>query len=324
VVLDEFDPEIAFSETNLVNLPNFKLLLDSAVNHSQMYAPSNATAESIPSMLMGVPTYGNIYNNIASLDVITSKNKLLPFKYENTIFHKLAVNHNNSSILGFYHPYCATFTQIQCKSFPMISKFRWYSGITHAYAHKRLLELVDRLLDEHYVSASRFDAMADITEQQLSLLPEFILDANVNFTFIHLNVPHLPASYAQELFDEHVDDQLSNYKLNLRLADYALNLMLKNIDKMKDKKVLLILSSDHWFRPRDVGISIPHPALFMAKINDDSQKIKLTQPSSSIYISEAVNKFLNNDISSHSDIEKYFSNKSFHNTYIDVGASHGD
>jgi hypothetical protein len=321
VVLDEFDPEIAFSETNLGDLFNFKFLLDSAVSHSQMYAPSNSTVMSIPSMLMGVPTYGNIYNDVGMLEVKISEKTALPFNYRNTIFHRLSAHHFNSSILGFYHPYCGIFNKIKCKSFPYQNDFKWYSGIVHAYTHRRFLKIIDILFNKNYVQVSQVDLMANITGQQLSLLPEFILDKDVNFTFIHLNVPHLPSNFAQELFKENSDDQLSNYRLNLRLADYSLNEILKNTNQIKNQKVLLILSSDHWFRARDEGRLISHPALFIAKINDDTHKINLTKPTSSIYIQALASKFLNNEISSHGDIEKYFVDKSFHNTYLGVGVA---
>jgi hypothetical protein len=324
VVFDEFDPEIAFSESNLGDLLNFKFLLDSAVSHSQMYAPSNATLMSVPSMLMGVPTYGNAFNDVGVLEVKTSQKTTLPFNYRNTIFHRLGTNHFNSSILGFYHPYCSVFSQTKCKSFALAYNFNWYSGIMHAYAHRGFPELFNRLFNEHYFLAKRFDVMASITDQQLQLLPEYILDENVNFTYIHLNVPHLPALYAHELFNTHLDPQIDNYKLNLRLSDYFLNEILKNTNQIKTQKVLLILSSDHWFRARDEGKLVSHPALFIAKINDDNQKISLTKSTSSIYIEEMVNKFLNNKISSHGDIQNYLSDKSFHKTYLGAGVVQSD
>lgn len=324
VVFDEFDPEIAFSRSNLGGLSNFKILLDSAVSHSQMYAPSYATLISIPSMLMGVPTNGNAFNEVGMLELKTTDQSPLPFDYRNTLFYRLSNHHLNSSILGFYHPYCAIFGQTKCKSFAYAPDFRWYSGILHAYAHKRLPEFICRLFDKNYFPANQIDPMANITEQQLSLLPDFILDRSVNFTFIHLNVPHLPANYAQKLFNEHADDQLTSYKLNLRLADYFLNEILKNTDKIKNQKVLLILSSDHWFRAREEGKLVSHPALFIAKINDDNQKINLNKPTSSIYIEEMVNKFLNNEISSHGDIQNYLSNKTFHKTYLGSGVNQSD
>jgi hypothetical protein len=324
VVFDEFDPEIAFSESNLRDMPNFKILLDSAVSHSKMYAPSNATVMSIPSMLMGVPTYGNAYHDIGMLEVKTSKQTTMPFSYKNTIFHRLSTHEFNSSILGFYHPYCAVFDQIKCKSFPVQNDFKWYSGIVHAYAHQRFLKIIDKFFNENYLPVSQYDYMANITEQQLSLIPKYILDKNVNFSFIHLNVPHLPSYFAQELFTENSDNHLGNYRLNLRLADYFLNEILENTNQIKNQKVLLILSSDHWFRGRDEGKFISHPALFIAKINDDTQKISLTKSTSSIYIEEMVNKFLNNEISSHGDIQNYLSDKSFHETFFKGGLIQSD
>lgn len=320
VVFDEFDPEIAFSEANLGSVQHFKILLDSAVSHSHMYAPSNATSMSIPSMLMGVSSYGNTYHDVGMLEVKTSEKTKLTFNYRNTIFGRLTANHFNSAILGFYHPYCETFKQTRCKSYPMTQEFKFYSGVMHAYAHRRL----PKLLGKDYLPVSQYDYMANITGQQLSLLPEYILDEDVNFSFIHLNVPHLPSYYAQELFNENSDDLLSNYKLNLKLADYSLNEILKNTNQIKNQKVLLILSSDHWFRARDEGKLVSHPALFIAKINDDTHKINLTKPTSSIYIEEMVNKFLNNEISSHGDIQNYLSDKPFHKTYLGTGVVQSD
>jgi hypothetical protein len=275
-------------------------------------------------MLMGVPTYGNIYNDVGMLEVKTSEQTVMPFSYKNTIFNRLSTHHFNSSILGFYHPYCSIFNQIKCKSFSYKNDFNWYSGIVHAYTHRRFVKIIDILFNKNYVPVSNVDFMANITGQQLALLPEFILDKDVNFTFIHLNVPHLPSYYAQELFNENSDDLLSNYKLNLKLADYSLNEILKNTNQIKNQKVLLILSSDHWFRARDAGKLVSHPALFIAKINDDTHKISLTKPTSSIYIEEMVNKFLNNEISSHGDIQNYLSDKPFHKTYLGAGVVQSD
>jgi hypothetical protein len=324
VVFDEFDPEIAFSESNLRDMPNFKILLDSAVSHSKMYAPSNATVMSIPSMLMGVPTYGNTYNDMGILEVKTSKKTLKPLTYRNTIFYRLSTHDFNSSILGFYHPYCAVFDQVKCKSFPIINDFKWYSGIVHAYAHQRFLKIIDKFFNENYLPVSQYDYMANITEQQLSMLPKYILDEDISFSFIHLNIPHLPSYFAQELFKENPGNRLDNYMLNLRLADYFLNEILENTNQIKNQKVLLILSSDHWFRGRDEGKFISHPALFIAKINDDTQKMSLTKSTSSIYIEEMVNKFLNNEISSHGDIQNYLSDKSFHETFFKGGLIQSD
>jgi hypothetical protein len=328
IVFDEFDPEVAFSKKNLDDLPNFKFLMDGAVNHSKMYAPSNATIISIPSMLMGVPTYGNNYKGVGILDVKTSEKTLLPFNYKNTIFQRLAEGKFNASILGYYHPYCELFQQTKCQAFPMFQDFKWYSGIVNAYASRGALKLFDKLFNVHYVSSSSVDSMAYITEKQLSLLSGFVLDENVDFSFIHLNVPHLPSNYAQEFFNVTSSSQFSNnlvnYKLNLRLADHSLGLILRDIDQIKDKKVLLILSSDHWFRAKDEGKVVSSPALFIAKINEDNQKISLTKSTSSIYIEEMVNKFLNNEISSHGDIQNYLSDKSFHKTYLGAGVVQSD
>jgi hypothetical protein len=311
IVFDEFDPEIAFSEINRPNLQNWNLLQGQSVYHRAMYAPSFATVMSIPSMLMGIPTQGNAYKDIAKLEVKNFNNLNTPFQFENTIFNRLAKNNYKSSILGFYHPYCGIFSGIKCTSFSNSRDYQWYSGIVDAYAHRGIL----KLLNSNNAVTSSVDPFAYITEQQIKKIHNFILDESVDFSFIHLNVPHLPSTFAKYKYAENPEGDMNNYLLNLKLTDYILEGIVFDLDKIKDKKVLLILSSDHWFRAREASM-VPHPALFMAKINHDNKKIILTNPTSSIYIQGIVEEFLKNKISNHTDIAHYFDDKKFHATYM--------
>jgi hypothetical protein len=311
IVFDEFDPEIAFSDTNLPKLRRWESLQGIAIQHEKMYAPSYATIMSIPAMLMGVPTNGNDYINVANLSVKSPNNINTPFKFENTIFNRLAISGFKSSILGFYHPYCGIFSEIKCTSFPNSRDFKWYSGIVDSYSHNGFLKILNR----NNAIASNVDPMAYITKQQLDLIRNYILDGSVDFSFLHLNVPHLPATFAKYKYNQNVEGAMNNYLLNLKLTDSILEKILSDITKLKEKKVLLILSSDHWFRGRE-AFGIAHPALFMAKINDDNEKIIVTNPTSSIYIQDIVEEFLNNKISNHSDIAKYLVDKKLQVTYM--------
>ena len=59
-----------------------------------------------------------------------------------------------------------------------------------------------------------------------------------------------------------------------------------------------------------------YPALFIAKILGDNQKIELLEPDSGIHIQELVHKFLKKEISTHLDIKHFFEQKSGYNIYI--------
>ena len=53
-----------------------------------------------------------------------------------------------------------------------------------------------------------------------------------------------------------------------------------------------------------------YPALFIAKILGDNQKVELFEPDSGIHIQELVHKFLKKEISTHLDIKHFFEQKS--------------
>ena len=102
--------------------------------------------------------------------------------------------------------------------------------------------------------------------------------------------------------------------LNLKLTDIVLKKMLYIVDKINIEDKMLILSSDHWYRLRDRNN--PHPALFIAKIYGDDNEIETSKPATAIYIQELIYKFLLKEISTHSDIKKFFEKKTFIKTYV--------
>ena len=92
----------------------------------------------------------------------------------------------------------------------------------------------------------------------------------------------------------------------------------------KKNKTLVILSSDHWakdyygdFKTRPINDNtIPYPTLFIAKIIGDNEKFDIYDPDSGIHTQELIQNFLNDKISSHSDINKFFSKKSGYNVLM--------
>ena len=59
-----------------------------------------------------------------------------------------------------------------------------------------------------------------------------------------------------------------------------------------------------------------YPALFIAKILGDDQKITIDEPDSLIHIQELVYKFLTKKISTHQNIEEFFEEKFGYDVFI--------
>ena len=92
---------------------------------------------------------------------------------------------------------------------------------------------------------------------------------------------------------------------------------IKKNDNYKKNETLVILSSDHWAkegygdfitRSFDDG-KVPYPSLFLAKIIGDDEPFDIYEPDSGIHVQELIHEFLRKKISSHADINKFFSEK---------------
>ena len=303
VIFDEFDPEIAFDQKNIDKLPNFKQLLKRSVYHTNLYGPSSQTRLSVPSMLMGLAGKGVKVDGTAKIFLEDQAGKFASFDFENTIFSQLSLAGFNSSILGFYIPYCEIFKQVKCISFPWDYQFNPLSAIEFVYGMRPAINA----LQDNITYAG--DPMGAITKDQYENLDHVINDPESDFIFMHLNIPHLPGNYSRKMLDE---KGLDPYIANLHLADLFLEKILRDVNQQVGKKTLLILNSDHWNRKRSGG---PYPALFIASISGQDGAIELIRPTSGIYIKDLVREYLNGKISTNQEIADYFKDKSYHDVY---------
>jgi hypothetical protein len=301
IIFDEFDPQIAFDQKNIERLPHFKELLNTSVYHSNLYAPAKQTRLSVPSMLMGLEAQSEMISGTANMSLEGPMGKMIPFSYDNSIFYQLKSSGFNSSILGFYLPYCEIFKQLKCTAFPWNYQYSPLSAIEFVYGIRGILRALQAEV------TGNTDPMGLITKEQYQNLDRVIDDSSSDLVFLHLNIPHLPGGYSRQVLNEEAIDP---YIANLQLTDVFLERILRDINKHSDKKTLLILSSDHWNRSRLGG---PYPALFIASIGaQDKNPIELKNPSSGIYIKDLVTQYLSGKITSNQGIANYFKDKSYH------------
>ena len=133
-----------------------------------------------------------------------------------------------------------------------------------------------------------------------------------NLGFFHAYLPHLDADYSSKIFDKKVNGILSSYILNLKLTDIVIKKIMNISKHYKDEEIMLIFSSDHWFRLKDPIEKNFYPSLFIAKILTDNSKIEISEKDSGIYIQELIYKFFIKNINNHEDIKLFFENKPYH------------
>jgi predicted AlkP superfamily pyrophosphatase or phosphodiesterase len=124
-----------------------------------------------------------------------------------------------------------------------------------------------------------------------------------------------------------ISDRRDAYLINLKFVDSLVGEVFNEIEKndnYKKNETLIILSSDHWakgnygdFITRSIDDKNPYPSLFLAKIIGDDEQFDIHEPDSGIHVQELIHEFLREKISSHADINKFFSEKKGYSIYVD-------
>ena len=104
IILDEFDPSLAFNDKN--KLVNFNLFKEKSLFLSNSYSPSSHTLESIPSIFMSrdVKDIKYLNNKIYLKDNL--QNKELNFNFSNTFLSNLNQNYLKFNLYSEVLPYC--------------------------------------------------------------------------------------------------------------------------------------------------------------------------------------------------------------------------
>jgi hypothetical protein len=291
-------------------LRNFNQLARSAVFATDANSPASATLYSIPALLTGEPLGGDgvRIDRTGSLLLERPDATEVRFAEAASIFGTLATSGRGASVLGFYHPYCKIFRLQRCDSFP----YPDVGGLDAA-----LLENIPEFILTRLRRADYWDW---ITRRSLELLPQYLARDDA-LTFVHLNVPHLPAAYAdQKLHLPASSDPLIEYSHNLLLADRILGDIVHDLQEQAPRhETLLVISTDHWLRNRWYRANereSSRPVVFIAWKVGDSKGIVLPQPLSTVHTAAMILDYLNGKISTQADIAQWWVGKPVYPSYI--------
>ena len=162
--------------------------------------------------------------------------------------------------------------------------------------------------------------MERITARSLQMLPEF-LARDDDLTFVHLNVPHPPASYADKIFHlAETERGELEYARNLRLTDEVLGTIIADLqDQARRHELLLVVSTDHWFRniwfqPDIKEASRPVP--FMAWRVGETEGVSMNEPVSTVNTAAMVEGFLQGTVDSQTSIAEWWARQQYYPSLI--------
>ena len=354
ILFDEFDYEIAFNKNDKSSefMKNFKKLKKNSFFHSQMFATANTTMLSMPHQFIGIKGFGNIFIDNTFFIISDLKNeKRIEFNFQNTIFGRLKKIDFTSSIFSSGLPYCNYIAGSEkltdCKDslssktkrkshffldgvlfvFPIINKFERFFELIKNKKTTDEIETVKQIkVIKELKSKKELKSIKNIDGLQIVFYDDIInsLKKNTNLTFVHTWVPHIGTEdeqkYIQEIFDFKTSTKMASmptYILNLKYVDLVLNKIMNILKNYEDQEILLILSSDHWFREaRNTDNADAYSVLFFAKILNDKTSAKSSKKTSTIYIQELIYKYLTKEISNHAQIKEFLEKKDDTFNYI--------
>jgi hypothetical protein len=305
VIFDEMDYGLAFGANRdaATRLPNFDRLASYAVDATEAYTPGRDTLYSIPALLTGTALSGVAFDHRNMLNLIDQHGKTHAFTATNSLFARLPGGVGSASVLGFYHPYCKVFPDLQsCHSTYLGNAGRWFDSLTFfseaVFSASRHSNWAMQYLPEWLLF--EFDPMFRATSELLSRLDGTLENQRSSLDFIHLNLPHLPNAYVQRLMRAPIKNETEAYRQNLVGADMVLGRIVHELEaKTKEQNILLIVSSDHWLRTHS-----QHPAsvpFFAWNVGTHSGQ-RLSQPVSTVHTSQLVLDFLDGKINSQPEI----------------------
>jgi len=315
IILDEFDPSLAFNDKN--KLVNFDLFKEKSLFLSNSYSPASHTLESIPSIFMSrdVKEIKYLDNKIYLTDNL--QNKEIIFNFSNTFLSDLNQNNFNFNLYSEVLPYCFILgLEKNCEE----NKNRfsnYFDGILSSFTP---LTYIDKL-NEKLIKFEKYDLKnIQKVNEKYKIDKNFILSeklkfnienlerelkSDINFTFIHLFLPKEDveeSKYVKKFYNLNSNKDYENYLMMLNYTDLIIKGINELIDKFSDKDIMLIVSSDHWYRKLSVDIK---PSLFILKIFKDDNKIVNNKKIMNIFIPNLILKYLNDEINNHSEINNY-------------------
>lgn len=286
VIFDEMDERVALEEAAKapgIAMPNFEWLRTHALSAAQANSPTSDTLTSLPALLSGRPVTGFQMSGPAEL-MLSASDRTEPFLFSeaDSVFNDIPGGPRTGSLTGFYHPYCQIFQSLHhCDA-----RFLAFAGEPTDALTFILPKFLHRSFDEHY----------RITDGLLTELDVRLIDPNEQLTFVHLNMPHLPSSYAQKaLHMPRVLDADGMYRQNLRAADVVLGRILSTLRLIQGQDTLLIVSTDHWWRM--LSPKQPRPVPFYIWHVGEQTPVRIEHPLSTVHTSKLVTQFLRGEVS---------------------------
>ena len=325
VIFDELDYEEtlgAASGWTASELPNLTDLRSRAASATEAYSPAKDTEESVPGLLMGTPVQGSRIDPDGSLWIRVATDESRRFAEAATLFAHLPGGPASAALLGYFHPYCRILTSLAaCQSYFLGNVGRWFDGLLpFSNSIAGMIRWTPGVATHIPDSVVRIvDPMFRISTELAHAVPQALGRSDLALTFIHYNIPHYPADYAQRTLALHPRPADNDaYRDNLRLVDRRVGEIIRQLTAVHStapgQDLLLLLSSDHWHRMSSLTVARRVP--FLAWHVGENAAATIPMPISTLHTGALILDFLNGKVTTQAEIGRWWHDKPVFPTWI--------
>jgi hypothetical protein len=262
LVFDELDSDFAFTLRPAgLALPNLDELRRTSFTALNGVSPFPSTVYALPSITLGRPVSSLTVPASRTIVYRTPEGEEIDWRRSNTLFHEARRRGANVAAAGWVLPYCAFFGDamarcVQAPVFPVVhdswTRPSWKPFLMDLHiatrpASQRLFPDTDLL---YWVGARPrlARAMSGIHDTLSDAARRFAADPDLDFVFIHLNIPHPPAFHS--VGGPRFDDG-PTYFDSLELVDRVVGEVSGAIRASgAGDRTSLLVTSDHHFRAK--------------------------------------------------------------------------
>ncbi|WP_422012277.1 sulfatase-like hydrolase/transferase [Roseateles sp.] len=233
LLLDEWDQEVSERE-GFFKRPELQTVFDASYRNTAMRAAGPSTLTSVPGMLRGTP-FGKV--DKGGVGYLVSQVGERFDASQALLFQDMERASLPYGVVGFYHDYCRLAPQARrCTVEPMHFFPGWWSALI------RPIKPAQDLQDSNSSFLSNWRQTYATLHREAMLA---VNDRQLQFTWLHLNLPHPPS-----VIDAPAADLLGDYRRNLGVAAGVIR-DIRNALAAQPQPSAFVLISDHWLREKE-------------------------------------------------------------------------
>ena len=304
MVFDSLDRRIGFDDGR-VAIPSFERFRAESIDATNVTRVADRTLKAIPSLLTGelVQRAVTAGPTELSLELGPAPTRTAQLSEIPTLFQEAKAAGGMSVAVGWYHPYCRLFEELDACSWHATTRYGGSHGQTGSFAHM----IADQLATLH-PSSARIQRGRELHLRLVADASIAVRSGDAGLLWLHLDVPHAPWIWnrAKSRFrSTRLASNAEGYLDNLVLADRVFAQLRSEMEAAgKWDGTSVLVTADHGNRNNALGVPDTRVP-FLLKLPGQSAGTTIDAPLSALVTHDLVVELLGDRIKTPAEAEAW-------------------